>query len=374
MAPTANNPTDVGSGTAAGKTSSNIVPALNWSNVAVAPPPLTGLLWNTNGSAAAMPSMPNGPPVSVAWTVAVPSSDASVPPADRKFANARLAADYLLERGFQRLAAIGIVGQRYAAARLAGFRRRADEAGASYVGHEVGVATVDPADPRGWSLEDDALRAFIGRLPSPPIGLFATNDGRAIQFVEAGRQVALDVPGDVAVVACDNDDLLCELARPPLTSVVPAAEKVGYGAAVALDRLLAGDGGVASRTLVQPVGVVTRQSSDVTAITEPDVAAALRYIRDNAHRPMSGDDVVRQVAVARRSLERRFSAHLGRTLHAEIERAHVDQAKQLLAHTDLPMPAVADRSRFGSLRTLAIVFRKATGLTPSAYRRRHRLR
>lgn len=288
----------------------------------------------------------------------------------------RLAADYLLARGFGALAFIGITNAVYSAVRKQGFVERATEVGVECLCHIVGLASRsnDQSGGHDWRVEDDALRTFIRRLPDRPVGVFASNDGRAIQFIEAGREIGLDVPGRVAVVGCDNDDLLCELARPPLSSVVNASEQVGFQAAAVLNRLLDGQPPAQRKTLLPPINVITRQSSELMAVDDPELAVALRYIRENSHRPLNGDEVVRQVAVARRSLERRFASHLGRTLHDEIERAHVDQARQLLVHTDLPMPAVAERSGFGSLRTLAIAFRKATQLTPSAYRRKHRLR
>ena len=283
-----------------------------------------------------------------------------------------LAAEYLLDRGFKQLAFIGIASEGYSAQRRDSFVRTAAAAGVLCRVHEVGHATTGRPD-YDWQTEDEALRAFIRSLPEPPVGTFASNDGRAIQFMEAGRELGLNVPDQVAVLGCDNDDLLCDLARPPLSSVVTASERVGFEAACVLDRLIAGDKTVPRETRVPPVNVITRQSSEIMAIGDPDLARALRYIRANAHRPFKGIEVVNEVMIARRSLERRFTSLLGRTLHDEIQRAHIDQAKQLLAHTDLPMPAVAERSGFGSLRTLSLVFRSEMHTTPSAYRRKHRL-
>jgi LacI family transcriptional regulator len=254
-----------------------------------------------------------------------------------------------------------------------GFVAEAERAGVRVHVHEVGLAILGRPDA-AWQVEDEALRVFIRSLPEPPVGAFASNDGRAIQFMEAGRELGLSVPDEVAVLGCDNDDLLCELARPPLSSVVVASERVGYEAALVLNRLIRKEKKVPRYTAIPPVRIVTRQSSEIMAVDDADLARALRYIRANAHRAFKGDEVVKEVMIARRSLERRFTSRLGRTLHDEIQRAHIDQAKQLLAHTDLPMPDIAERSGFGSLRTLSLVFRKEVGSTPSAFRRKHRLR
>ena len=116
------------------------------------------------------------------------------------------------------------------------------------------------------------------------------------------------MPEDVAVVGVDNDDLLCELARPSLSSVVVPAERVGYEAAALLDRLLSGARRPRHPILIPPADVVTRQSSDVVAIDDADVAAAMRFLRDHAHMPLRVADVLKHVPVSRRALERRFQA------------------------------------------------------------------
>jgi len=176
------------------------------------------------------------------------------------------------------------------------------------------------------------------------------------------------VPEDVAVVGVDNDDLLCELARPSLSSVIVPAERVGYEAAALLDRLLAGNKPPRDPLLIPPPGVVSRKSSDVLAIDDPVVAQAVRFLRDSAHLPLRVSDVLRAVPVSRRALERRFQAVLGRGLAKEIRRLHVNQAKQLLANSELPMQTIAERCGFSSQYHFSRTFRKAVGTTPTAYR------
>jgi LacI family transcriptional regulator len=126
--------------------------------------------------------------------------------------------------------------------------------------------------------------------------------------------------------------------------------------------------------MLPPMGVIVRQSSDLVAVPDPQVSAALRFIRDQADRPIRVRDVLRQVPVARRALERRFRKWLQRSISEEIRRVHLERSRQLLSQTDLPLSAVARQSGFGDGRQLSVVFRRETGLTPSAYRRRFRLR
>src|SRR4029077_18917384 len=150
-------------------------------------------------------------------------------------------------------------------------------------------------------------------LPKP-VGIFASNDVCGAQLSEVCHEAGLHMPEQVALVGVDNDDLFCELARPSLSSVAIPAERIGYEAAALLDRLLAGARPPRRPLLLPPVRLVARQSSDVVALDDADVAAALRVIRAHAHVPLRVADVLREVPVSRRALERRFRKALHRGL------------------------------------------------------------
>ena len=141
-----------------------------------------------------------------------------------------------------------------------------------------------------------------------------------------------------------------------------------------LDRLMAGERPAERRLLVPPAGVVPRRSSDLPALLDPDVAAAVRYISLHVRDDLQVADVVREVSVSRRSLEQRFLRALGRTPAAEIRRAQVEVAKQILSQTDEPMAAVARAAGFRDAKQLGATFREQAGVTPTAYRRRSRAR
>lgn len=226
-------------------------------------------------------------------------------------------------------------------------------------------------DPAGhlWALDEKVLR-WVRGLPRP-VGVFAANDAWGVQLIEVCRQANLRVPDDVALVGVDNDDLLCEMARPSLSSVAVPAEQVGFEAAALLDKLLAGETPAAGSALFPPVRVVARQSSDLLALDDAEVAAAVRLIR-RAGKPIQVADILREVAISRRALERRFAAVLGRGLGEEIRRVRVERARELLAGTELPMAAVAARAGYSGVTRLCVAFRKGTGYAPADYRRRFR--
>ncbi len=282
----------------------------------------------------------------------------------------RLAATHLRERGFRHFGFVGHPRHFYSTEREAGFRQALALPNCS-----LGCYYERPDRSyrrRGRLLVlNPGLQRWLQALPKP-VGVFACHDVWGLQVVEACRLAGLRVPDEVAVVGVDNDDLLCELARPSLSSIRVPAEEIGYKAAGLLERLLAGTPPSRKPYLIPPAGVVTRQSSDVMAGGDADVTAAVRFIRDHAHLPVRVEDVLRAVPVSRRSLERRFRDILERGLGEEIRRVHLERAKDLLAMTTLPMADVTEQAGSTSVHYLSRVFRQETGLTPTAYRRQFR--
>lgn len=277
---------------------------------------------------------------------------------------ARLAAEHLLERGFRHYAFVGIEGRVWS-------RRRQESFCAVVESRGGAVHVYEPPhrkQERRWEQEQRHLAAWLTQLPKP-LGLMACDDYRGREVLEACRTADVQVPEEVAVVGVDNDELLCELADPPLSSVALNAEQGGYRTAEMLDQLMRRASRKPRRLVVEALHVVTRRSTDVVAIEDACVAGALHFIHHQAGRPIQIDDVVRQVAVSRRALEIRFRDALGRTILSEIQRVRLQRAKRLLYETDLPLPQVAESAGFGTPSYLVQVFRQCMGITPARYRR-----
>jgi LacI family transcriptional regulator len=281
-----------------------------------------------------------------------------------------VAAEHLLDRGLRHFAFIGHRDHGYSVRREAGFRDVIERSGAhleSY--YEPGRRPFDPMG-RLWA-QDQAIQQWIAGL-TKPVGVFAPNDIWGVQIAEVCLQAGLQVPEEVAILGVDDDDLLCEFARPQLSSVALPTERIGYEAAAELDRMLKGARARPRPLLFPPLGVIARRSTEVLAVADQDVRAALHFIREQSHRAIRVTDLLREIAMSRRSLERRFRRVLGRSLLEEIRRAHVERARQLLAQTDLPLQAIAKRAGFTDAKRFSTVFREAVGVTPSAYRRQFR--
>ena len=278
-----------------------------------------------------------------------------------------LGAEHLLGRGFLRFAFCGFPRTRidgWSDARAQAFRQRIEEAG-----FPCSVFTAHKRTARQWGKMQSELSKWLVSLEKP-IGLMTCNDIRARHVLEACRNLGIRVPDDIAVIGVDNDEVMCELTTPPLTSIEQGSTQIGYQAALLLEKLMTGKKILRSRILLEPEDIVVRQSTDVFAIEDQDVAAALAFIRSNVSEKIHIGTVAYEVGISRRTLEAKFREFLGRSILEEIHRMRVEMAKQLLIRTNLPMPAIAKRTGFANAPRLAIVFGQTTGMSPTDFRRR----
>lgn len=283
----------------------------------------------------------------------------------------RQAARHLIERGLTHLGFVGYPSHDFSVERQRGFIEVARE-------QDINVAvfldqTRRIEEPNGLWKWNDALQTWIQNL-AKPIGILASHDIQGVQLSEYCNQMKLRVPDDVAIVGVDDDDLLCELARPSLSSVALPSERIGYQAASLLYELLRSKRRKKESIVLPPGGVVVRQSSDLQSISDSDVSAALRFIHTHSNQPIQVSDVLRAVPVSRRGLERRFRKLLHRSIFEEINRSHVERARQMLISTNYSMSSISAKSGFRDSRHFSILFRKFTSLTPTAYRERYRLK
>jgi LacI family transcriptional regulator len=285
-------------------------------------------------------------------------------------AGARLAAEHLLERGFQHYAYCGYVGTSYSDNRSRAFELVIKKAGFPCAIYQP------PARLRGLGPDrteelglvyEEAVGRWLKGLPRP-IGIMACNDVRAHQVINACRDLGIAVPDAIAVVGVDNDDVICDLCDPPLSSVVPNTRRIGFEAAALLERMMSGGAVSAGPIVVPPVGIITRRSTEVLALQDQDLAGAVRYIRDHACAGITVKDVLSKVALSSSSLERLFQKVLGRTPKAEIIRVRLDHVKRLLAEPGLPLKEIATKTGFRHPEYLCAIFRQRLGQTPGEYR------
>lgn len=277
----------------------------------------------------------------------------------------RMAAEHLLQCGLRQFAFCGVEAMPWSLLRGESFSRRIAEAGCPT--HFYPTPT--GAAQRSWKNERLFMARWLRTLPRPA-GVMACNDDRAQQVMEACKIAGLKVPDEVAIMGADNDQLVCDLSDPPLSSIAINFERAGFESARLLDQMIKGHRKSHQKILVQPTRVVARQSTDILTIEDPAVGKALRFIRLRAKEPLDVLAVVKATGLSRRVLEKRFRKLLARSILSEIRQVRVDQICRLLVETNQSVSQIALSLGYTGIEHVARYFRKEMGMTPLAYRKR----
>lgn len=326
-------------------------------------------IWNGHGVIAALRNLSmirhlkkkQAPVVDVSSTLKKESWFARVTTDDR--VRAQLAVDHFTSRGIRHFACYAPSIGRYSDARAHEFKacvesRDADCATYSSVGrNKIGCLT-----------NYTTAREWLKRLPKP-VGIFAGDPYPARQLVEVCAMDSIQVPDDVAILSGDDDELLCNVASPQISSIELASNLIGETAARTLQRLMNG-ASIPQRTKkIPPLRIRPRQSTDMLAIDDSDLARALKYIREHAKDGISVADVVRNGCLSRRALEQRFRDKLNRSPGEEIRRARLEHVRRLLVDTDKSIATIALESGFASGISLSQAYQKYFGEAPGQFRK-----
>lgn len=278
-----------------------------------------------------------------------------------------MAAEHLMSRGFRRFAFCGFDDLYWSNERGQAFSDRIQQEESLEFFHYQQPNT---KTQRFWDQELDTMAKWLESLPKP-VGVFACVDDRSQHIMHACKMARLDVPTEVAIIGVDNDELVCRLANPQLSSIALGAQRAGYEAAELLDQLMAGRKTDNAIILTRPTKVVTRQSTDVMAMDDQTVAKALLFIRRNASNSIQVSDVVDAVPLSKRALQKRFQAVLGRTILDEIRHARIEICSKMLTETDLPIAQIALACGFPGIDHVSRSFRKIKHMSPLAYRKQY---
>jgi LacI family transcriptional regulator len=287
----------------------------------------------------------------------------------------RLRAEHLLTRGFRRFACLTFRHDRGHDLIAASFREVVEEAGFPCAAAKISHTYHDSA--KKWRKAQDIIAAWMEDL-TPPVGVYVDTDVLGREIVQLCYNRGLRVPQDVAVIAGDDEPLLCEHPAPSLSSVDTGYERVGYEAARLLTSMMdakaKGTGSPYPESIFVPPGrIVARASTDFFAVEDEAVAAALTFIAAHSHEAIGVDDVARAASTSRRTLEYRFREHLGRAVAEEIRRLRIERAKRQLASTDQRIKSVARDAGFVDTKRMNQVFRRELDMTPSEWRRQQQV-
>jgi LacI family transcriptional regulator len=284
-------------------------------------------------------------------------------------ASGAMAAEHLMARGFRRFAYLGFQRDLDSQSQLSGFRNFVRAAGYPCAVHRV-ARNCDDGKAGNWETFVSGLEKWIDSWELP-MGVFVAQDLFCRFLIDVCRSRGLHVSQDVAIVGTHNETEICNAPEPSLTSIDLGFGQVGYRAAALLDRLMAGQAVADEPEMVPPAELVSRQSTDVYATSDPLVARALRFIAENGHRSIQVKHVASAVATTRRTLERRFNESMGRSIAGEITRLRVERAKRRMVETDASMKNVAIEAGFRTADHFGKVFTRIEGISPSQFREQH---
>jgi LacI family transcriptional regulator len=278
----------------------------------------------------------------------------------------RMAAEHLLVHGFRHFGYCGFDDIYWSDQRGNGFIASIKEAG-----FETSLYK-QPESPanRLWFREEAILAEWLRGLPKP-VGIMACNDDRGQHITEACANAKLNVPYEVAVIGVDNDDQVCDISNPPLSSVALDISEGGFQASKLLDSMMAGKKMKPQTVIVQPNRVVMRQSTNIIAVEDKLVSQALTYIHDNAKRLIQVEDVIKNLSVSRRNLHDKFMKTLGRSVYDEIKRVRIDLISHMLIETDLSISDIALSLGYDNTGHIARYFKQKMGISPVDYRKLH---
>lgn len=326
-------------------------------------------IWNGHGVIAALCNRPMArhvkrlqlPVVDVSIMVKKEAWFARVATDDQ--ARAKLAVEHFGSRGIRNFACYAPPIGRYSDARSIAFRSAVEATGA-----KCAMYANEDDEVSGWLTNYTKVRQWLAKLPKP-LGVFAADPYPARQLVEICATASIRIPDEVAVLSGDDDELLCNLAPPQISSVELASHLIGGTAAQLLQRLMNGTGTPKGTTLIPPLQVRPRQSTDILAIDDPEIADILQYIREHAKDGIRVADILRAFPISRRTLEQRFRNKINRSPAEEIRRARFEHVRRLLLDTDKSIATIAYESGFASGTSLSQTFQQYFKETPGTFRR-----
>ena len=275
-----------------------------------------------------------------------------------------MAADFYLRRGYRNFAFYGSMDTVWSRERADGFKAKIEE-------HDFKLFTFNSnPEKEPWSFNPTLLGEWLISLPKP-VALFACDDHFALQIAEACKICNIDVPQDVAVLGVDNDQLICNISDPPLSSIVLDVENGGYQAAKLLHQLINNEVNECRDIVINPVRIEYRESTEKYAVADRHIQTILKYIEENYADPISVNDLIRLVPLSRRVLEKKFKCETGISIYQYIQEFRIEQFSNLLISSNKPLSEVSVLAGFDDYKNVFRIFRKYKKLTPAQFRKRY---
>jgi LacI family transcriptional regulator len=281
----------------------------------------------------------------------------------------KLGANYFLQKGYTHFAFYGFNTFVWSRERAQGFEETLRQ-------HKHTVYYFEHEKARSgelWYYKPSSLSQWLKSLPKP-IALMACDDDQGQHITEACKLAGIRIPEEVAVLGVDNDEVICNISDPTLSSISLAAVRGGYQAAALLDHMIVTKSLTGPSIIVRPIQVIDRESTDIFATSDPNIRQALRYIHQHIDQNLGVTDVLAQVAISRRAFEIRFQSITGLPVYQYILQLRMEKFTRQLIESDKPINELAIECGFPDTKNLARQFREIKGETPNEYRKKHALR
>lgn len=278
-----------------------------------------------------------------------------------------MAAEYFLKKGFKDFAYYSFPDTVWMRERGEGFKQTVlDNGGNIYM-----FGSQQRVEQEKWSFNAEVVSSWLLNLPKP-IALFACDDHHALQITEVCKMYNIDIPNEVAVLGVDNDELLCSISDPTLSSIELDVQNGGYEVGKLLHHFINKKAIPPVDIIIKPIRIVERKSTLKYAVHNKYIETLLNYIDENYVNPLSVDDLVRIVPYSRRVLERRFKEETGITIYQCIQQVRIDKFAEFLIASNLSLMDAATNAGFDDYKNVSRVFTKVKGMTPFQFRKKYK--
>lgn len=278
----------------------------------------------------------------------------------------KMAAEYFLSKGYTNFGFFGYNGVCWSDERCESFRKRIEAScpeGQNFYMYDG--QNIDNM----WYYDQSELTAWLKSLPKP-IAIMACDDNQGNILLQACELCGINVPFDVAILGVDNDEILCNMSNPSMSTINVDIERGGEATAAMAERMVKDPSYMGEDIVLQPLSVVERLSSSLFATNDKEVLMALRYIHANVDSKISVSDILNCVPISRRLLETRFKNMTGMTIYNYISLKRINRFAQLLLSTNDSVTDIAARLDECDTKSISRRFKGLKGCTPSEYRRK----
>lgn len=276
-----------------------------------------------------------------------------------------MAAKFFIKRRYRNFAFYGNKGVVWSRERAEGFRKEIEKMGGNYYYFES-----ENLDEEQWSSSHVQLDNWLLSLPKP-IALFACDDSFALQVSEICKINNISIPDEIALLGVDNDELICTLSDPPISSIVLDVEKGGYEAGRLIDQLIRGERTEPFNIIIHPTRFELRKSTEKYNISNEYVLKIVNYIEEHLTSEINIEELTAMVPLSRRNLEVKFKHEMGTTLYQFLLNRRIDYFTHLLLTTNRSLFDLAIEAGFSDYKNISRLFKKMKGYTPLEFRQKY---